>query len=243
MGNRGKHIYQASVLAGKPTLWAATPIGILASDCGDTIIQAILAGVGCSAISFWAQNIFTHNIDPNACAAWGIGAFGFVLSAPVAGDVVADFITDIRMGIERSEIVENDPEPEPAPPPEPTEDEAGAARVPGRWWYKDARGREKCYHTPVGQAKGMERPKPIISDARMQAIFTRIANGVPFSERRLCERDSKDRVPGLSGSQFRELQDDWCHPTRLLYKLRPDKSGYFTPAGKRIAEAIRTAEL
>lgn len=232
MGNRGKHIYQASVLAGKPTLWAATPIGILASDCGDTIIQAILAGVGCSAISFWAQNIFTHNIDPNACAAWGIGAFGFVLSAPVAGDVVADFITDIRMGIERSEIVENDPEPEPAPPPEPTEDEAGAARVPGRWWYRTKGGQLRCYYTPVNS----KDRRPVISDQRMQAIFRLALTGTAFSEDAI-----RSQVRGLSQPRFRILQRDWRK--KVLYRLNDDNSGYLTTDGKIVAEAIVNTPL
>ena len=116
MGNRGRHIYQQSVLAGQPTLWAGTPASVLASDYGETLVNAILAGVGGSLLSAWLQQAASHSVDVNTSMAWGAGAAGIVLLAPVAGDMLADALTDIRIGWERGKPSE--PE-SPAPKPEP----------------------------------------------------------------------------------------------------------------------------
>lgn len=235
-----------TALDGSPNPWLVPPPRVFAADLGDTVVSSILAGVGAYLLSGGILYLATNRVDMSTCISWSAITAGSVIVLPLAGDALSEIVCDISQAVAegwyRGQPEPDEPEPEPAPP-EPTEDEAGAARVPGAWWYHDVRGLLKCYHTPVGQARGTEQPKPIISDTRMQAIFTRVANSVPFSERRLCDKDSKDHVPGLSGSQFRKLQDDWCDPGRQLYKLRPDHSGYFTETGKRIAEAIRTAEL
>lgn len=232
-----------TALDGAPKFWVVPPPRVFAADLGDTLVNGILAGVGAYLFSGGVSYITTHQIDMATCVSWSAIVGGSVVMLPIAGDALAEVMGDISQAVaegwNRGQPEPDKPEAEPVPLPEPTEDEAGAARVPGAWWYYDARKQLKCYHTPVGQARGTERPKPIISDARMVRIFAEVEQGTAFSERAMCAK-----VAGLSGSQFRRLQDDWCNLNRgPLYIIRPDRSGYFTPAGKRIAEAIRTAEL
>jgi hypothetical protein len=243
MGTRYRQLYMESVANGQPKFWVAPPASVIATDLGETLVHSILAGCGTWMIIGGTQYIASKYIDVNMCMAWSGIAAGAVLLAPIASDVAADFLCDIRQGWERGHT-EHELEPEPVTREvEPTEEKAGAARVPGAWWYHDARGLLKCYHTPVGPARGKERPQPIISDIRMQRIFLAVEAGTPFSERAMCDKDN-GKVPGLSSGPFRKLQDDWCNKNRgPLYIIRPDKSGYFTPAGLRIAKAIMEAEL
>lgn len=241
MGTRYRKMHMESVLAGKPTPWIAPPTNIVFADFSETMTNGFMAFGGTTVLTGGIQYLASNTINVNACFAWGGIALGIVVLSPIVGDVLADLASDIRQGWERGHIAEPEPEPIERIVDEPTEDEAGAARVQGTWWYKSLYGELRCYHTPTTPAKGNEIRKPIISDQRMIAIFSKVAQGVPFSERRMCNQDSG--VRGLSGSQFRKLQDDWTNPSRQLYVIRPDKTGYFTQTGRLIAESIRTTKL
>jgi len=114
---------------------------------------------------------------------------------------------------------------------EPSEDELGAARLPGHWWYQTRNNQWHCYQTPTDKNRRVQ-----ISDKRMQAIFNLVLRGTPFSEREITEQ-----VSGLSGPRFRILQLDWR--TRYLYHLNEDKTGHITDMGERIARAIVATPL
>lgn len=229
MGTRHRKMYYESVAAGRPQFLVVPPASVFAADMGDTLVNSIFAFGGTWLAVGGIQYISSHNFDAGTCLAWSSVIAGSVMLAPVAGDVLADFLSDIRAGWERGHVEpEQEPEPEPQIEiqPEPTEDEAGSARIEGEWWYRANSGRLCCYQTPRDKYR-----RPIVSDVRMRAVFGSALTGTPFSEREMTER-----VRGLSGPRFRILKRDWR--TRYLYTMNDDRSGYFTATGKLIASVI-----
>lgn len=229
MGTRHRKMYYESVASGRPQFWVVPPANVFAADMGDTLINSIFAFSGTWLAVGGIQYISGHNVDTGTCLAWSSVIAGAMMLSPVAGDVLADLLSDIRTGWERGHI---EPEPEPEQQiemqikPEPTEDEIGAARVEGEWWYRANSGRLCCYPTPRDKNR-----RPIVSDVRMRAIFGSALTGTPFSEREMTER-----VRGLSSPRFRILKRDWR--TRSLYIMHDDRSGHFTVTGKLIASVI-----
>ena len=196
---------------------------MLASDYGETLVNAIMAGVGGSLLAAWLQQVASHSVDANTSAAWGAGASGIVLLSPVVGDMLADVLTDIRIGWERGKP----PEPE-LPEPEPEQiktQEIDAGQRDGEWWYRTDQGRLCCYHTPTRNGK------PIVSYIRMRAICSAVNAGIPFSLREMIKR-----VQGLTDPQFRLLQKDFRQ--RSLYIVNGNRAGQFTMTGKQVVSAI-----
>lgn len=229
MGTRYRKMHMESVLAGKPTLWIAPPTNIVFADFSETMTNGFMAFGGTTVLAGGIQYLASNTINVNACFAWGGIALGIVVLSPVAGDVLADLASDIRQGWERGHIAEPEPESIERIVDEPTEDEAGAARLEGEWWYRTKSGRLCCYPTPKDKHR-----RPIITDTRMRAIFGKVLTGTPFSETRMTDKTTG--VSGLSGPRFRMLQMDWRK--RQLYIMLPDNSGYFTTEGKLIASVI-----
>lgn len=229
MGTRYRQLYMESVISGKPTLWAAPPANVIATDISETVVHSVLAFGGTWMLAGGMQYVFGNSgsIDMMACAAWGGVAAGIVMLAPIAGDVAADFLSDVRQGWERGTAHEIEAEPDPVAQTviEP-EEEQEAARIEGEWWYKTSSGRLCCYATPRDK-----RRRVIVSDARMRAVFGLAMAGTPFSEREIT-----DRVSGLSGPRFRILKRDWR--ARSLYVMHDDRSGHFTATGRLIASVI-----
>lgn len=233
MGTRYRQLYMESVAAGSPRYWVAAPPNVIATDIGETLVHSVLSFAGMWMLAGGVQYVAggdSGTIDTVSCAAWGGIAAGLVMLAPIAGDVAADFLSDIRQGWERGAGHQVEPEPEQVAQAAEllSEDEAGAARVEGEWWYPTNRnpGHLACYPTPRDR-----NGKVQISDARMRAIFGAAMTGTSFSEREMTEK-----VSGLSGPRFRILQRDWR--ARTLYVLHEDGKGHFTSMGRRIAEII-----
>lgn len=228
MGTRYRKMWMQSVVTGHPQFWVSPPARIFGADISETIVNSLMAAAGTCVASGGIQVVTAGRFDFVISVAWGGIALGTVLLAPVIGDVLADLASDIHQGWERGHVEpEPEPEPEPEQEPEPSEDDAGAAKMEGEWWYRSESGRLCCYSTPRDKHR-----RPIISDARMIAVFSSIIkNGVPFSETEITKR-----VSGLSGPRFRILQRDWR--IRELYRLMPDRTGNFTRTGKLIANVI-----
>ena len=225
MGTRNRKAYYQAVTENKPRLGIAPPANVLAADLSDTLINSFFSFTGTWLLVGGAQYIASRDIDLALCAAWGGIAAGAVMLTPVLGDVLADLLSDIRQGWERGTVAK--PEPEPVIVPEiHTEDEAGAARIEGEWWYRTQSHRLCCYPTPRDKHN-----RPLITDVRMRKVFGLALTGTPFSEREMTER-----VSGLSGPRFRMLQRDWRG--RALYVVNNDHTGHFTVMGKLIANVI-----
>jgi hypothetical protein len=213
-------------------LWAAPPANVIATDISETVVHSVLAFGGTWMLAGGMQYVFgdSGSIDMMACAAWGGVAAGIVMLAPIAGDVAADFLSDVRQGWERGTAHEAEIEPEPiAQIAElPSGDDAGAERIEGEWWYPTHRekGHLACYATPRDKNGKLQ-----ITDVRMRAIFGSAMTGTPFSEREMTEK-----VAGLSGPRFRILQRDWR--ARSFYVLHNDGKGHFTATGRLIASVI-----
>lgn len=234
MGTRYRKMHMKSVLAGKPTPWIAPPTNIVFADFSETMVNGFMALGGTAVLAGGIQYIASSTVNVEMCFAWGGIAFGIVVLSPITGDVLADLMCDIRQGWERGHVAEPEQEQEPIEQAviEPSEDDAGAARLEGEWWYKTESGRLCCYHTPCD-----EHRRPIISDTRMRAIFGSVTmNQTPFTEYALTDKGSSRKIQGLSGPRFRILQRDWRMKT--LYVVRPDNSGHFTKTGKLIADVI-----
>jgi hypothetical protein len=213
-------------------LWAAPPANVIATDISETVVHSVLAFGGTWMLAGGMQYVASGgsgSIDMMACAAWGGVAAGIVMLAPIAGDVAADFLSDIRQGWERgaAKRIESESVPESVVQtviePEDTEE---TARIEGEWWYKTSSGRLCCYATPRDKSR-----RVIVSDVRMRAVFGLAMTGTPFSEREITER-----VSGLSGPRFRILKRDWR--ARSLYVMHDDRSGHFTATGRLIASVI-----
>jgi len=137
MGNHYRQAYLKSVIDGSPTLWAAPPANIIASDLGETLVHAIFAGSGAWLFSGGIQYLSSGgDLDMMRCAAWAGIAAGSVMLAPIASNVASDFACDIREGWNRGAApitaLEFESIPQAA---EPSEEERGAARLEGEWWY------------------------------------------------------------------------------------------------------------
>lgn len=232
MGKRYTHLYMQSVLDGKPPrLWAAPPGNIVASDLVETMMNSIVAFGGVWLVTGGIQIITAGRLDSSVCLAWGGIAAGGVMLAPIAGDVLADLLSDIRQGWERGAVVESEPGP-PAQMIAPViQSETDISRTEGEWWYKTEQGRLCKYNTPVIQT-GRNRGKPIISYIKMRSIFSHVLAGIPFSSREV----RKKMNGSLSDPQFRILQKDFRH--RKLYLMQGDRSGQFTRTGKQVVSAI-----
>lgn len=228
VGTRYRRMHMESIALGKPMPWVAPPVNIVFADFSETMTNSFLAAGGTAAIAGGAQYLASRTVNFETCTAWGCIAFGVVVLAPITGDVLSDLMADIREGWERGHIAEPEPEIEHVVD-EPTEDEAGAARLEGEWWYTTKSGRLCCYPTPRDKHR-----RPIITDTRMRAIFGKVLTGTPFSETRMTDKNTG--VSGLSGPRFRMLQMDWRK--RQLYVTLPDNSGYFTATGKIVAGVI-----
>lgn len=229
MGTRYRKMYMESIAVGKPTPWIAPPTNIVFADFSETMTNGFMALGGTAVLAGGIQYIASRTVSVEMCFAWGGIAFGIVVLSPIAGDVLADLMCDIQQGLERGHVAEPEPESVEQAIELPSEDDAGAARIEGEWWYTTKSGRLCCYPTPKDKHR-----HPIITDVRMRAIFGKVLMGTPFSEIRMTDKNSG--VSGLSGPRFRMLQMDWRK--RQLYVTLPDNSGYFTTEGKLIASVI-----
>lgn len=229
MGTRYRKMYMQSVAAGHPQWLVAPPANIVGADVTETIVNSLMAMAGTCVLDGGIQIVVSGKFDIVSCFAWGGIAAGTVLLAPIAGDVLADLMSDVREGWERGHVADPEPELIEQVAELPSEDEAGAARIEGEWWYTTKSGRLCCYPTPRDKHR-----RPIITDVRMRAIFGKVLTGTPFSETRMTDKNTG--VSGLSGPRFRMLQMDWRK--RQLYVTLPDNSGYFTTEGKLIAGVI-----